>query len=68
MKIKTYRIHNYLAHPAMQFFYDLSTVSEKMFSRYGTMNTIVHSLSGKDIPDHLIHIGNKIHAKTLPNN
>lgn len=64
MKIKfsSYRVHNYLGHPAMQLFEDLASLSKKI----STPVAIVHALTGFDLTNYLEFLSQKAHNSTLP--
>lgn len=64
--IQNYRIHNYLGHPGMQFFEDLSSIVEKCLSEHNRINTILHSLTGQHLDEILYDFGQMIHDETLP--
>lgn len=66
MKIKSWRVHNYIAHPASQMFSDVGRGLEKLLPENSTLNTIFHSFTGKTIQQYFDSLGERIHNGTLP--
>lgn len=59
------RKHNYFGHPLMQLCFDLGTLSEKIFPQYGTVDTIVYTLTLNSPRQLFNSLGEKIHDLTL---